>query len=544
MKFEELNIIAPILKAIAHEGYLEPSPIQEQSIPVLLEGRDILASAQTGTGKTAAFAVPIIQGLYNQDKDPGYKKHIQALILAPTRELAEQIKDSFRNYSRNLGIKTEVVYGGVSQRNQETALNRGFDVLIATPGRLIDLMNQRLVNLNSVKYFVLDEADRMLDMGFIHDVKRIVSSMPKERQTMLFSATIPNEILKLANDLLVNPVRIEVTPPEAMIDKIKQSVFHVAKKDKSSLLLDLLVNQKLESVLIFTRTKHGANKLVKELQGYGVKADAIHGNKSQSKRQAALLAFKTKKLRVLVATDIAARGIDINELSHVINYDLPETPETYVHRMGRTGRAGLSGEAYSFCSQDENHLLLSIEKHIRMSIPVEENHSFHAKIRLTVFPSDQPMKKQQRSRLKNKTKKDTSKTLKTITKGKQKKSYHALLEEQDTKKEVFKRSEQPRKKPIVIKEEAEKPKYGAKSFDNKKKGYQPRDYDQDERSYKKSDRSFSDSKKPYAPKSSSSSSYNKKPYNSGQSQTSSDQQKGYRGKNSSNQNRTYSTNKK
>ena len=544
MKFEALNIIEPILKAIAHEGYTEPSPIQEQAIPVLLDGKDILASAQTGTGKTAAFAVPIIQGLYNQDREPGQKKHIQALILAPTRELAEQIKDSFRNYSRNLGIKTEVVYGGVSQKHQETALHRGFDVLIATPGRLIDLMNQRLVNLNSVKYFVLDEADRMLDMGFIHDVRRIMVSMPTKRQTMLFSATIPNEILKLANELLKDPVRIEVTPPETMVDKIKQSVYHVAKKDKTSLLLDLLVNPELESVLIFTRTKHGANKLVKELLSYNVKADAIHGNKSQSKRQAALLQFKTKKLRVLVATDIAARGIDINELTHVINYDLPETPETYVHRMGRTGRAGLSGEAYSFCSQDENHLLLSMEKHIRMSIPVEEKHQFHAKIRLTSVPSDQPAKKQPRGRLKNKTKKDTSKTLKTNFKGKQKKSYHALLEEQDTKKEVFKRSEQPRKKPIVIKEEDEKPKYGAKSYDNKKKGYQPRDYDQDERSYKKNDRQFSDAKKPYASKSSSSGSYQKKSYSQSQNQNSNDQQRGYKGKNSSGSNRSYQTNKK
>lgn len=544
MKFQELNIIDPILKAVAFEGYEEPSPIQEQAIPVLLEGKDILASAQTGTGKTAAFAIPIIQALYNQKRDATAKRHIQALILAPTRELAEQIKDSFRNYSRNLGIKTEVIYGGVSQRNQEHALNRGVDVLIATPGRLLDLMNQRIVKLDHVKYFVLDEADRMLDMGFIHDVRRIVLSVSKERQTMLFSATIPNEILKLANELLNQPVRIEVTPPEAMIDKIKQSVYYVAKKDKTNLVIELLTNQELESVLIFTRTKHGANKLVKELQSYGVKADAIHGNKSQSKRQAALLAFKTKRLRVLVATDIAARGIDINELSHVINYDLPETPETYVHRMGRTGRAGLSGEAYSLCSQDENHLLKSIEKHIQMSIPVVENHLFHAKIRIIEGPSDQSHKKQPRGRLKNKTKKD-SKTVKSNFKSKQKKSYHALIEEQDIKKEVFKRSEQPRKKPVVVKDDVEKPKYGAKSYDQKKKGYQPRDYDQEERGYGQNNRSSSDSKRSYTPRSGSDSKGGSKPYASRNGQgTNSSQHKSTKPKYGSSQPRYNSTTKK
>ncbi len=380
MTFDQLNIITPILKALAFEGYVTPSPIQEQAIPVLLEGKDILASAQTGTGKTAAFAIPIIQALYNQEHKQGQKKVIQALILAPTRELAEQIKESFRNYSKDLNIKTEVIYGGVSQKGQEIALKKGLDVLIATPGRLMDLMNQGLVRLDDIKYFVLDEADRMLDMGFIHDVKKIVSSIPKTRQTMLFSATIPKEILKLANDLLDQPVRIEVTPPEAMVDKIKQSLYYVSKKDKTSLLIDLLVNPKLESVLVFTRTKHGANKLVKELLSFGVKSDAIHGNKSQNSRQKALVEFKAKRLRVLVATDIAARGIDIDELSHVINYDLPETPETYVHRMGRTGRAGMSGEAFSFCSHDEKNLLQAIVKHIKMDIPVVENKLFHENI--------------------------------------------------------------------------------------------------------------------------------------------------------------------
>lgn len=382
MTFDQLNIITPILKAIEQEGYTIPSPIQEQAIPILLEGKDVLASAQTGTGKTAAFAIPIIQALYHQEQRLSSKRLIQALILAPTRELAEQIKESFRNYSREMSIKTEVIYGGVSQKNQEIALKKGLDVLIATPGRLLDLINQGLLTLSDVKYLVLDEADRMLDMGFIHDVKRIVKFIPLERQTMLFSATLPKEIMKLANELLKNPVRIEVTPPEAMVDKIKQSLYYVSKKDKTNLLIDLLVNPKLESVLVFTRTKHGVNKLVKELLSYGVKADAIHGNKSQNKRQQALTDFKAKKLRVLVATDIAARGIDIDELSHVINYDLPETPETYVHRMGRTGRAGLSGEAYSFCSQDEKSLLVAIVKHIKMEIPVIEHKVFQDKIKV------------------------------------------------------------------------------------------------------------------------------------------------------------------
>lgn len=392
MTFKELNIIAPILKAIESEGYITPSPIQAQAIPVLFEGHDLLASAQTGTGKTAAFAVPILQALYN-NKDYGNKEHIiKALILAPTRELAEQIKDSFRTYSKQLDIRTEVVYGGVSQRTQEKALNRGIDILIATPGRLMDLMAQKLIDLRKVEYFVLDEADLMLDMGFIHDVRRIIVSMPKERQTSLFSATMPKEILRFAAELLTNPVRIEVTPPEAMIDKIKQSVFFVTKKDKTNLLLDILIDPKHETLLIFTRTKHGANKLVKDLISYGLKANAIHGDKTQHQRQQALDDFKNKKLRILVATDIAARGIDIDELSHVINYDLPETPETYVHRMGRTGRAGLSGEAYSFCSQEENNLLKDIERHIKMSVPVNEKHEYHVSIRLDAAP-DVPAKK-------------------------------------------------------------------------------------------------------------------------------------------------------
>jgi len=516
MTFQALNLIDPILKAVAFEGYLEPSPIQEQAIPVLLQGKDILASAQTGTGKTAAFAIPIIQALYHDGIEKGYNKHIKALILAPTRELAEQIKESFRTYSRGLGLKTEVIYGGVSQRNQEKALNQGVDVLIATPGRLLDLMGQGIIHLDMVKFFVLDEADRMLDMGFVHDVRRIMVTVPKIRQTMLFSATIPNEILKLANELLTNPIRIEVTPPDQVIDKIKQSLFYVSKKDKTNLLIDLLVNPEMKSVLIFTRTKHGANKLVKELLAYGVKADAIHGNKSQNNRQKALSDFKSGKLRVLVATDIAARGIDIDELSHVINYDLPETPETYVHRMGRTGRAGLSGEAYSFCSQDENHLLKSVEKHIKMSIPVNENHAFHVKIRLEISPSDVPVKKTSRGTLKNKTK-DAS--MKKNFGSKQKKSYHELVEELETEKQVFKRSELPKKKPVLILEDVDKP---AKEFKpSSKKGYLPHDPDRNEKEFRP--RNTYDNKKPYTPRPQGDSS-GSKPYSRS---TSSDSSKPY-----------------
>lgn len=503
MTFQDLKIIAPILKAIEEEGYSIPTPIQEQAIPVLFEGHDILGSAQTGTGKTAAFAVPIIQALYENNRTHNGKRQIQALVLAPTRELADQIKDSFRNYSRNLGIKSEVVYGGVSQRSQEVALNRGIDVLIATPGRLLDLMHQGLVNLEFVKYFVLDEADRMLDMGFIMDVNKIVARIPKERQTMLFSATIPNEILKLANSLLKDPVRIEVTPPETMLEMITQSLYFVTKKDKTNLLIDLLVNPKLTSVLIFTRTKHGANKLVKELLSYGVKADAIHGNKSQNNRQQALLNFKNGKIRVLVATDIAARGIDIDELSTVINYDLPESPETYVHRMGRTGRAGLSGVAFTFCSQDEVHLLKAIEKHNKESIPIVENHLFKAIID-TTNTSTSRKSQQKTTAKKEQTKNNSRKTegkqiikksmssIKDKKTDKQKKSYHALIEEQELKSTSgFKRSEQAKKRiePVVIEDdEPKKEKYATKFVP---KYAQKADVDRPKRSYSDSPRSYS-----------------------------------------------------
>lgn len=372
MTFKSLNIIEPILKALSSEGYIEPSPIQERAIPVLLQGKDILGSAQTGTGKTAAFAIPIIQTLHETQKRHE-TRYIKALVLAPTRELASQIKDSFVTYGKHLGLKTAVIFGGVGQKPQTDALAKGIDILVATPGRLLDLINQGFIDFSKLKYFVLDEADRMLDMGFIKDVDRIIKLIPKERQTMLFSATMPKEIIGLASKILNNPVRIAVQPVESTLEVIEQSVYKVAKKDKVSLLIHLLKQNTIDSALVFTRTKQWANKVTKALVAVGIKAEAIHGNKSQTAREKALKNFKTKQINVLIATDIAARGIDIEELSHVINYDLPEVPETYIHRIGRTGRAGFSGIAYSFCSPEEIGLLKDIEKHIRLDLQVQKN---------------------------------------------------------------------------------------------------------------------------------------------------------------------------
>lgn len=497
MNFTELNLITPILNALADEGYEEPSPIQEQAIPVLLAGKDILASAQTGTGKTAAFAIPIIQGLYLSESLNNFEKNIQVLVLAPTRELAEQIKDSFKAYGGHVKLKCEVIYGGVSQKNQELALKRGLDVLVATPGRLLDLMNQRLISLDHIKYLVLDEADRMLDMGFIHDVKKIIKVLPTKRQTMLFSATIQNEILKLANDLLVDPVRIEVTPPETMIDKITQSLYFVNKKEKFNLLLDLLINPKMKSILIFTRTKHGANKLVKELLNYGVKVDAIHGNKSQSKRLSALADFKSGRIRILVATDIAARGIDIEELSHVINYDLPETAETYVHRIGRTGRAGFSGDAISFCSPDENHLLKQIEKHIKLSIPVIKNTNYHDTIKM-VTEVNTTMTHKKASSATNKHKRKVLPTVKNNNGEKYKKSYRELMEEKEMESSGFKRSKLPRQKPLFFADEPENKKLPKKDYGPK--GYEKKDLDKGEKSFRSQNPRNFDSNKSFGSK--------------------------------------------
>ena len=369
---EELNLIEPILKALNQEGYTSPTPIQEQSIPVLLQGKDLLGCAQTGTGKTAAFSIPILQKLYKTD----HRKGIKALILTPTRELAIQIGESFEAYGRYTGLKHAVIYGGVGQKSQTDALNNGVQILIATPGRLLDLISQGYVSLKSLDFFVLDEADRMLDMGFIHDIRRILKLLPTRRQTLFFSATMPPEIESLANSMLMNPVKVEVTPASSTVDTISQFVYFVEKKEKKDLLLHLLKDNSIESVLVFTRTKYGADKLARILTKSGVRAEAIHGNKSQNARQRALTEFKNHTLRVLIATDIAARGIDVDQLSHVINYELPNIPETYVHRIGRTGRAGHEGIAISFCESDELPYLKDIQKLIGKNIPVVKEHPF------------------------------------------------------------------------------------------------------------------------------------------------------------------------
>ncbi|MBL7793319.1 MAG: DEAD/DEAH box helicase [Saprospiraceae bacterium] len=383
MDFRQLELIDPILRALSAEGYTTPTPIQQQAIPVVLEGRDLLGCAQTGTGKTAAFAVPILQILYRQtQRKPG----IKALILTPTRELAIQIDESFAAYGRHTGISHAVIFGGVSQQQQTNALRRGVDVLVATPGRLLDLMNQGFVNLAQLEIFVLDEADRMLDMGFIHDVKRVIAKLPAKRQTLFFSATMPPEIQKLSQMLLTNPVKVEVTPPSSTVDKIEQTLYHTNKADKQSLLIHLLKEKNIKTALVFTRTKHGADKVVRFLHRANITAAAIHGNKSQNARQGALNDFKNGRLKVLVATDIAARGIDIDELTHVFNYDLPNVPETYVHRIGRTGRAGNLGTAIAFCDVEERTELRDIEKLIAKRIPVIEDHPYPSVAPAAVAP--------------------------------------------------------------------------------------------------------------------------------------------------------------
>ena len=378
MLFENLNLITPIKKALKTEGYVEATPIQEAAIPTILEGKDFLGCAQTGTGKTAAFAIPILQILCGKQKVIKGPKNIKALILAPTRELAIQIGESFTSYGTHMNLTSAVIFGGVSQKSQTDALKGGVDILIATTGRLLDLMQQKFINIHHVEMFVLDEADRMLDMGFLRDVKKVIAQLPKIRQTMLFSATMPQEISKLVDSILVNPVKVAVTPVSSTIELIEQSVYFVDKKDKKPLLIHLLQDKSIVSALVFSRTKHGANKITKDLNNSGIEAQAIHGNKSQSARQLALNNFKQGITRVLVATDIAARGIDVDELSHVINFDLPNIPETYVHRIGRTGRAGLGGIALSFCDEEEKPFLKDIQKVISKSIPVIEDHPYPA----------------------------------------------------------------------------------------------------------------------------------------------------------------------
>jgi ATP-dependent RNA helicase RhlE len=375
MTFSQLNLIEPILKALKTEGYETPTPIQEQAIPVVLQGRDLLGCAQTGTGKTAAFSIPILQLMHQAHAERGPHR-IKALILTPTRELAIQIDESLAAYGRHTGLRHAVIFGGVGQKPQTDALRAGIDILTATPGRLLDLMGQGYVRLDGIEYFVLDEADRMLDMGFIHDVKKVIAKLPLKRQSLFFSATMPPEIQKLADTILTNPAKVEVTPVSSTVDAIDQSVYFVEKPDKKSLLIHLLKDKAIQSALVFTRTKHGADKITKDLVKAGVKAEAIHGNKSQNHRQRALTNFKNRDTRVLVATDIAARGIDIDELSHVINFELPNVPETYVHRIGRTGRAGFSGVAISFCDTEERPFLKDINKLIAKTIPVVEDHPY------------------------------------------------------------------------------------------------------------------------------------------------------------------------
>jgi ATP-dependent RNA helicase RhlE len=373
--FETLGLIEPILRAVRAENYTTPTPIQARSIPHLLEGRDLLGCAQTGTGKTAAFALPILQRLA-AERRPAPPRGMRALILTPTRELASQIDDSFRVYGRHLGLRHAVIFGGVGQHSQVQALSRGLDILVATPGRLLDLLNQRHARLDAVEVFVLDEADRMLDMGFIHDVKRVISALPRQRQNLLFSATMPPDIAKLADGILVDPARVAVTPVASTAERIEQWVLHVDRGNKANLLASVLKDPNIKMALVFTRTKHGANKVVLQLGKAGIAADAIHGNKSQNARERALENFKTGRIRVLVATDIAARGIDIDGITHVVNYDLPNVPETYVHRIGRTARAGASGVAISFCDREEQAFLRDIERLIRKSVPVVENHPY------------------------------------------------------------------------------------------------------------------------------------------------------------------------
>lgn len=385
MTFENLNLIEPILKALQQEGYEKPTPIQEKAIPIVLNGRDLLGCAQTGTGKTAAFSIPILQNLYQRKSVPG-KRKIKALILTPTRELAIQIGESFTAYGRYTDVRHVVIFGGVSQVPQVEALRKGVDILVATPGRLLDLVNQGMIQLAALEYFVLDEADRMLDMGFIHDIKRILPLLPQKRQTLFFSATMPAEIAKLADSILCRPEKVEVTPPASTVDRIEQWVYHVEKADKKELLIQLLKDPEIGSALVFSRTKYGADKISRFLNRAGVKADAIHGEKSQTARQRALAGFKEHKIQVLVATDIAARGIDVEELAYVFNNDLPEVPETYVHRIGRTGRAGHSGKAISFCSSEESSLLKDIQHLIGKKIPVVEDHAFVSELSMDKKP--------------------------------------------------------------------------------------------------------------------------------------------------------------
>ncbi len=376
MQFKELNVIPEILKALEKENYEVPTPIQEEAIPYILSGRDLLGCAQTGTGKTAAFAIPTLQLLHEEHISHTEQRSIRALIITPTRELAIQIYESFSTYGKYTDLNYSVIFGGVSQKPQEEKLKQGVDILVATPGRLNDLIMQKYVDLSHIKILILDEADRMLDMGFINDVKKIIARTPEKKQTLLFSATMPSDIARLSERMLKHPAKIEITPVSSTVDTIDQYLYYVDRTSKKDLLVHILKDGSISSALVFTRTKHGADRIVKQLAKETVTAQAIHGDKSQGARQKALNDFKNKKLRVLIATDIAARGIDIDELSHVINYDLPNVPETYVHRIGRTGRAGLGGVAISFCDFDEKEQLADIERLIGKRLNEVKEHPY------------------------------------------------------------------------------------------------------------------------------------------------------------------------
>jgi ATP-dependent RNA helicase RhlE len=373
--FQSLGLSKTLLKAVEDEGYTTPTPVQQLSIPPLLDGRDVLGVAQTGTGKTAAFALPVLQ-IMERRRTQG-KRYIRALILSPTRELAAQIDERFDAYSKNMDIRHRVIFGGVKQNPQVRALNKGLDILVATPGRLLDLIGQGFVDLSNVEFFVLDEADRMLDMGFIRDIEKVLKLLPKKRQNLLFSATMPKSIAKLAGSFLNKAVMVDVSPKEMTVDRIEQKIMFLRKADKRRLLVQLIKEQKVERGIVFTRTKHGANRLVKQLGQSNLSAAAIHGNKSQGARTRALAGFKDGSVPILVATDIASRGIDIEGITHVFNYDLPNEPESYVHRIGRTARAGRSGIAYAFCDDSESGYLVGIQQLIGQEIPVDSQHEFH-----------------------------------------------------------------------------------------------------------------------------------------------------------------------
>jgi ATP-dependent RNA helicase RhlE len=392
-EFASLGLAEPLARAVAACGYSTPTPVQAQTIPPLLEGRDVLGCAQTGTGKTAAFALPVLQQLAADPHRGGGRRPIRALILTPTRELAAQIGASIETYGGCLPLRHDVIFGGVGQAPQVRALRRGIDILVACPGRLLDLQGQGLIDLSQVEHFVLDEADRMLDMGFIHDVRRVLRLLPKQRQNLLFSATMPRAIVELAGSFLHDPVQVEVTPETVTVDLIEQRVMFVPQADKRRLLAHILHLEDIAQALVFTRTKHGANRLVKQLDREGITAQAIHGNKSQTARTRALDAFRSGELGVLVATDVASRGIDVDGVSHVFNFDLPNEPESYVHRIGRTGRAGRSGRAVAFCDPTEGEQLRAIERLIGFSIPVDDDHRWHAPAAVPARPEPRPQRR-------------------------------------------------------------------------------------------------------------------------------------------------------